>query len=177
MADKKEFVAFGQIGKMVYHVSREEIKHPDPLILPIPHESGKGFNVFINKEDAIDFAKKTGRHVLNQYHFDHAYLSEGLSGKPDATTLRTMFMIVDDSYMDEMKNPSLDYVEDVRESDCIFSLMLTDELKELKRKVDACEYPIEKCADLAKDLSLVQIVTLKTSGAFENLTFEHSEEI
>lgn len=170
-------------GKMpsnctLYHVSTRELRHPDPNFISAPHEGGRDFNLFCDVKDAILFGKRTGRDMLNQYRFDGQWLTEAWLNEADAVSLTNMFLIADDDYADEMRwDPERPYLADLRNCDYICGMMLTKALSGLKDQWNACEMPIEKCADLAKELPLTYIITLKTSDAFDQLKFEKCEKI
>ena len=170
-------------GKMppvctLYHISSKELRNPDRNFVSTPHEGGKGFNLFCSKEDAIMFGKQTGRNVINQYQFNSRYLMDGWLNTADAVSLTNMFLIADDDYLDELRNNGgRRYLADIRGCDFICGIMLTRALDGLKKKWNDCEMPIEQCTDLAKELPLTYIVTLKTADAFDRLRFEKSENI
>lgn len=162
----------------LYHVSTKEIKAPDRSFVSIPHEGGRGFNLFFSKEDAILYGKQTGRDILNQYQFDSRNLMDGWLNEADATSLTNMFLIADDDYLNELRyDEEKPYLTDVRDCDFINGMMLTKALNGLKKKWNDCEMGIEQCADLAKELPLTYIITLKTQDAFDRLRFERSEKI
>ena len=116
--------------------------------------------------------------MLNQYRFNGQWLMEAWLNEADAVSLINMFLIADDDYADEMRwNPERQYLADLRNCDYICGIMLTKALSGLKDQWNACDMPIEKCADLAKELPLTYIMTLKTNDAFDQLKFEKCEKI
>lgn len=160
----------------LYHVSDHEVHIQDPKHIPAVREYGKGFYLFMEKKDAEAYAEKTGRHVINSYHFNIQFLDNWWIDLMNARILTTMFLNMEDDYLDELKDPSVD-VEDLRGCDYFVAPMLQDGMKELEQKWKACEMPIDQCVDIAREMPFVQIMVLKTPKAFKKLKWVDSENV
>lgn len=166
-----------ELNYTLYHVSTKELRNPKTDFVPFMHEYGRGFYTFLNKKDAILFGRQTGRTVLNQYRFNIQGLTNRCFEEANEYALTNMFLIANDDYVSELREGTHPYLIDLREDDCTSGPRLSKSLEALKEKWDACEMPIEQCADLAKEIPMEQIMVLRTPAAFSRLVFEKSEKI
>ena len=167
---------YPQLDYTLYHVSDQILKDPVSMHIPETREYGGGFYTFLNKQDAIDFAKKTGRHVINSYHFNIKRLQNTWITKLHQAILTTMFLNMEDLYITELEDPSVE-VTRLQYDDYFVVPMLQDGMKELEQKWKICEMPIDQCVDLAKEMPFVQTLVLKTPKAIKRLEWLNAESV
>ena len=167
---------YPQLDYTLYHVSDQILKDPVSMHIPETREYGGGFYTFLDKQDAINFAKKTGRHVINSYHFNIKRLQNTWITKLHRAILTTMFLNMEDLYMSELEDPSVELTR-LQYDDYFVVPMLQDGMKELEQKWKACEMPIDQCIDLAKEMPFVQMMVLKTPKAVKRLEWLSAESV
>ena len=159
----------------LYHVSDVVVEKPDLQHYAQAYEFGKGFYLFVNREDALEFAQDRGLDVLNVYRFN----AEGLTAK--SVTLepepRKWLDYVTLHYIDE-DTPFGTVEEFFEEADVTIvegngvSMQLLPALS--KFAVGGSEEPV---VERARALHLPLVVMIRTEEALDALTFDHAEEI
>lgn len=167
---------YPQLDYTLYHVSDQILKEPVSMHIPKTKEYGGGFYTFLDKQDAIKFAEKTGRHVINSYHINIKRLQNTWIAKLHRAILTTMFLNMEDLYMTELEDPSVELTR-LQYDDYFVVPMLQDGMKELEQKWKACEMPIDQCVDLAKKMPFVQTMVLKTPKAIKRLEWLSAESV
>ena len=160
----------------LYHVSDEVIEQPDLAHSSQAYEFGRGFYLFRDREDALEFAQDRGLDVLNVYKFDpeKAQITASVTLEPEP---RKWLDYVTLHYIDE-DTPFGTVEEFFEEADVTIvegngvSMQLLPALS--KFAVGGSE---ESVVERARALHLPLVVMIRKEAALAAITFDHAEEI